>query len=789
MRTLLLSLAVSAALLAAGASAAQEPVPVPTQQPRTSSITAEGLILVKYAGGADTQEITLLNAMYGTEEAAGYEILGRIGVKCLRTPEGVKVSDLVQAMNEDPSIEYAEPNGACFAHVQPNDTYYATYQQWYYDLVNAPWAWDTVTGCADVIVAICDTGVDLDHPDLAAHIWVNTDEIPGNGVDDDGNGFIDDRNGMDFAGADPGDGVSDYPPDNNPDVFAGDPSAGDGTDNDGDGYADDGVFHGTFVAGVVGAVGNNATGVSGGAWTITLMPVRMGCAEGYAWYSDMASAFIYAADNGARIINCSFGGAYSYTIRNAVNYATGKGVVFVASAGNGNTTPVDYPAANPNAIAVGASDHDDPDGRASFSNWGTGVGSNKLVEAVAPGVDNVSTGVFSVYDENQGWGPAGGASYFLGSGTSFSAPIVTAAIALHFCQCPYDGYDDVWAALPGCTNDLPDDPDDSPDAGATWDGWGMIDYSCLVESCLAAPEFTVSCPADTFGDHWWDINFPFRITNTGTAPAAGFTYRVSETPLPCWGPCQSVYVSDSLYPGESYVVDYLVHVPDTASVGIYRDIQFAAGPCGPGEAGSDSCVSRVTSTGPTAISFHSLRAESGRRSIDLSWEYSGSDLSGFNIYRRTAAGGKLLRLNGEPVPATGTSYRFTDRTAKRGERYFYIVSGIDAETGAEKVLAELSQAQSLLPIQMRLYQNTPNPFSGKTSIGFDLPERSMVSMEIYDVRGRRVAILENRTLNAGTHSVEWTARGADGRELPAGIYFCRMSSAGRKMITKMVVTR
>jgi hypothetical protein len=520
------------------------------------------------------------------------------------------------------------------------------------------------------------------------------------------------------------------------------------------------------------------------------MPVRMGCPEGYAWYSDMASAFIYAADNGADVINCSFGGSYSLTIKNAVNYATGNGVVFVASAGNGNKTPIDYPALFPNVVAVGASDHSDPDGRASFSNWGTGVSTNKLVEAVAPGVDNVSTGVYSVYDQNQGWGPAGGASYFIASGTSFSAPLVSAAIALHLCQCPDDGYNEVWTALPGCTYDLPDDPDDSPDAGANWDGWGMIDYSCMVGSCLAAPEFEVTCPSDTFGDHWWDIDFTFEITNVGTAPANGISYSILESPHPCWGAaCGHFWVADTLDPGESYTVNYLVHIPDTAAVGMYRDILFKAGPGAPLGAGSDSCVTRVISTGPTAIAISSMETDCSGGGIALAWRYSGEPVAGFSLYRTPLGSQNRVKVNENLITSQTGKYRFVDTGAENGVKYNYQLFGVDKLSGTEEFVADFGGPLQISPFRLALRQNVPNPFARGTSISFDIPGRAPVSIAVYDVSGRKVATLQDSVLDPGIYSIEWSAKDAHGRGLPAGIYFCRLTSNGKSVVRKMVVAR
>lgn len=228
--------------------------------------------------------------------------------------------------------------------------------------VDAPEAWANLgTGSDDVVVAVIDTGADLTHPDLIGNRWVNTDEIPNNGRDDDRNGYIDDRFGYDFYNRDAT-------------VFD----------------AADGDEHGTHVAGTIGAVGNEGAGVAGVTWDVTLMPVKfIGPHAGGNF--EAAEAIVYAVDNGADIINASWGGAYSDVVQEAVEYAAQHGVLFVAAAGN---LSVDndifgerfFPASSEstNVVTVAATDHNDQ--LASFSNFG-----RNTVEVAAPGVDINST--------------------------------------------------------------------------------------------------------------------------------------------------------------------------------------------------------------------------------------------------------------------------------------------------------------------------------------------------------------------------------------------------------------
>jgi hypothetical protein len=184
---------------------------------------------------------------------------------------------------------------------------------------DASWAWDITTGSANTIVAIIDDGFDIDHEDLAPNLYTNPAEIPGNGIDDDGNGYVDDVNGWDFAtcsGAAPlGCG------DNNPRPGGGD-------------------SHGTAVAGVAAARGDNGLGVSGSCPNCRILPIR----RSYSMFSEQAKAntFAYAQMMGADVINNSWGhtspsGVVSTVVANAINNAAASGALVIFSAGNANS--------------------------------------------------------------------------------------------------------------------------------------------------------------------------------------------------------------------------------------------------------------------------------------------------------------------------------------------------------------------------------------------------------------------------------------------------------------------
>lgn len=426
-------------------------------------------IIVKFKANIPTGKINALNAV---KQVQVKSVHPKLGYMRLEVPDGQTVEQFLEQYRQNPNVQWAEPNYIYHLSLTPNDPGYSN-QQAYYNLILAQGAWEVETGDSNLIIAVIDSGVDLDNPDLAANIWSNSDEIDNDNDDDDGNGYEDDIHGWDFVGADPGTGANpdSYTSDNNPDVFAGDASVGNDTDDDSNGAKDDNVAHGTFVASIAAAVGNNGIGVAGACWNCKIMALRVFPPDGGAFSSDIADAITYAAENGAKVINLSLGSdTESSTITAAINTAYDTyGAVIVAAAGNANTSAPHYPAATPNAVAVGASDRadgSDPDGRASFSNWGAHI------DVVAPGVRVYSYGVKSVADGN-----AGEPFLALGNGTSFSAPLVSGLAALVLSKNPSWTPEQVRSSIKSAASNLPNDPDDDPDAEADWDGAGLVQFA------------------------------------------------------------------------------------------------------------------------------------------------------------------------------------------------------------------------------------------------------------------------------------------------------------------------
>ena len=374
-------------------------------------------------------------ARYLADRVLGATEVGRLdalSVVRLKIRPDIAVELAVHLYDSLPFVEYADPKYILSAVGRPNDPMYGAYQRWYYELIEAPAAWDLGPGAEPAVVAVLDTGIDIAHPDLAAKIWVNGAETPDNGLDDDENGCVDDIHGCNFVEpgtADPA--CVGRPPGPSSDVG----------DDDG---------HGTFVAGIVGAVRNNAQGVVGTADRVVLMPVKVLACTGGGREADVAAGILYAAENGAQVINMSFGGHLdSDIIRDAIETAHDDyGAVLVAATGNTGMRGVSFPAVLEDVIAVGATGRKKPDDLAPFSSWGPEV------DVVAPGIDISSTVPSKLCGRN--WKCIASQPYSQDSGTSFAAPLVSGLAGLLISRNPGLSNEDVRAIIKSTADPLTD---------------------------------------------------------------------------------------------------------------------------------------------------------------------------------------------------------------------------------------------------------------------------------------------------------------------------------------------
>lgn len=303
------------------------------------------------------------------------------------------MKNTMEKLNKHKDVIYAEPSYIRKIFATPTDTSFP--EQWGLQKIYAEYAWDLETGDPNVVIAIIDTGIDLDHPDLADNLWINPGEVDGDGIDNDGNGYIDDIYGWDFGQGD------NNPMDNGMGLAAG---------------------HGSHCAGIAAAVTNNDTGLSrniaGTAWNCKIMALKTTDQLGELVVEAIVNSLRYAADNGASVISMSYGGYYySQAEKDAIDYAFEKGKFLCASAGNIEWDLESYPAAFPNVMAVAATDQDD-----KKAQWTLGEGSayGEWVDICAPGKDILST-IFD--DDYDSW-----------EGTSMACPFVAGAAALVLSQ-------------------------------------------------------------------------------------------------------------------------------------------------------------------------------------------------------------------------------------------------------------------------------------------------------------------------------------------------------------------
>jgi len=399
-------------------------------RPSAGPIYVENEVLVKFKPTTSAVSLQSLLTIINSRTLA---YMPEIGVRRIRLPDTLTVSQAVARLTASGLVEYAEPNYLCHAFTTPNDPLFS--RLWALQNtgqdggssgadIGATKAWDIDTGQRSVIIGIIDSGIDYTHDDLKAAVYTNPGEDPwsdpnnpttGNHVDDDHNGYIDDWKGWNFVKE------TNDPMDDN--------------------------SHGSHCAGTIGAVGNNSTGITGICWNVQLLPLKFLNAEGSGYTGDAVQAITYATNLGAKILNNSWGSnEYSNALLDAINYAHQKGVLVVAAAGNdGINTDVypNYPSCYdaPNIISVAASDNKD-----ERAVWGSednpsdncGFTCNNVMAAV-PGSNYGSTTVDLAAPGSGIWSTVPG-GYARFDGTSMATPHVCGVAGL------------VWSHFPSLTN-------------------------------------------------------------------------------------------------------------------------------------------------------------------------------------------------------------------------------------------------------------------------------------------------------------------------------------------------
>ncbi|MGX9706876.1 S8 family peptidase [Laceyella tengchongensis] len=296
---------------------------------QAGKLYAPGQVVVKYKANASASAVKSARAK---ANGTVMEKNNKLGFEVVKVKGSVEAT--IEKLKKDPNVEYAEPNYYLHASYTPNDPYFSS-RQYGPQKIQAPQAWDIAEG-SGAKIAIVDTGVQSNHPDLAGKVVGGWDFVDNDSTPQDGNG------------------------------------------------------HGTHCAGIAAAVTNNSTGIAGTAPKASILAVRVLDNSGSGTWTAVANGITYAADQGAKVISLSLGGTVGNSgLQQAVDYAWSKGSVVVAAAGNAGNTAPNYPAYYSNAIAVASTDQND--NKSSFSTYGS------WVDVAAPGSSIYSTYPTSTY--------------------------------------------------------------------------------------------------------------------------------------------------------------------------------------------------------------------------------------------------------------------------------------------------------------------------------------------------------------------------------------------------------
>jgi Tol biopolymer transport system component/subtilisin family serine protease len=361
----------------------------------------EGELLVKFKQGVSSTSKQAVNTSIGASVLKEFSF---IGWQHVQLPQGMSVAQGIADYKQMENVVAAEPNYAVQLASVPNDPLFGN--QYGLQKIQAPTAWNTTTGSSNVVIAVLDTGVDYNHPDLAANMWHNPGETPGNNIDDDNNGYVDD-------------------------VYGIDPSNGDSDPIDDAG-------HGTTCAGVLGAVGNNNTGVAGVNWSVKIMAIKIFYNSNTGFVSEVIKAFEYVTMMKNRGVNIRatsnswrwWFGQFSQSVKDSIDAAGDAGVANVFASGNDfisetictpagcrdlHSIDLDFAPTfgaawdSPSILSIASSN--ETDNLSVFAGYG-----RKSVDLAAPG-ENI-------------WTTSAGGNYGLASGTSLSTPFVAGAIGL-----------------------------------------------------------------------------------------------------------------------------------------------------------------------------------------------------------------------------------------------------------------------------------------------------------------------------------------------------------------------
>ena len=669
-------------------------------------------VLVKIKPGADVEKI--VSEVGGTI----IETLPQIYVIRIKLEPQVSVAEAIQTLEELEEVEYAEPNGICYMDLVPNDLDYNS--QWAPQLTGAESAWAVTIGDAGVTIAITDTGVDGTHPDLAGKVIAGYDTYNNTAILENTNSAV--------------------------------------------------YSHGTHCAGIAAAIGNNSRGIAGVAWGSKIMPVKI-CDDGPdygASWSDMAEAFMWAADNGAAIISCSFGGiGYSQTMKDAIDYAViDMGCVMVASMGNSYRNETSYPAGYQSVIAVGATDaHDEI---ASFSTTGNHI------SVCAPGVEVYSTM------------PGGGYDYL--SGTSMSCPFVAGAAALILSENPGMSPEEVKTQLEETAVDLGSTGFDS-----TF-GYGRVNLAAAVGAVNPNKYGRVdvlvtdrlSHPISGASVILWQGETVISTTNSNEDGHAIFEYIQAgnygiSVSFPCFDSCLaadnlvSVVAGSPVYKTVAFTTIFEIksEISDVEACAItLQAVNSTSGSINISE--FQNKIDQLQEKGILKLSYmfdnesKSLIKTSATPAYMIEIDWDGYyDATGYRVYKSVNGAGYVLVLDWE-APSGYDRYSFYDEDVVPGNTYAYyvIAYGCGWETESSEIVTIdtfLPPCSLISPLDGTKITN-PNPVFKWSPVGVTFPYGSIQeggsALWVYDDTANSGAWLDwffDMTTSAATYNQDGQA--------------------------------
>lgn len=709
-----------------------------------------GGILVKYRVGATPARRAAIAARVpGAQRTHAFDF---IRVELLSTP-GISTAEALARVKEDPAVEFAEPNYVVTADVIPNDPSFGqlwalknTGQGGAYagDDIDATLAWDIYRGDPTLKVGIIDTGIDYTHPDLAANIWTNPGEIPGNGIDDEGNGYVDDVHGYDVVNGD-GDPMDDH-------------------------------FHGTHVAGTVAAVADNGVGITGVLWHCQLVAIKFMDATGYGSEAGAIAAIEYSLAVGLRVTNNSWGNMPGgQLLLDAINAADAAGQLFVLAAGN-NSWNIDmvpvYPPAfmTPNMITVAATDGRDL--RASYSNFGA-----VTVQLGAPG-----SAIYSCK-------PAG--LYQSLNGTSMAAPHVTGVAALAMGRFPHASARRIRQLILDSVEPIPSM------LGRTSTGGRLNAYLTLLNGDATPPAaITDFAVADT-GSTALGLTWTAPGDDGATGQASRYELRISSAPIDSAnfdaatpvtvpspgtaGTHESAEISGLLFSSTYYFA--LRAVDDFGNPGALSNSASVTTLGIPSLAAAPDTVGVTLSAGQTT---------------DVLVTLSNVGLGRLDYAAGVSPGGGWLAVSpGAGRIATGASAPLTlhlDATGLADGMHDGIlaVTSNDPAQGTADIPVRLtvdSQSGVVEPGVARTGLRLTSANPGR-SVALELtpPAAGGTAVNVYDVRGACVRHLFEGSLTAGIHPLFWDARGERGARVAPGVYFVRAVASRATFVARVVLT-